>query len=64
MKPNAAKSRSSRLIAVKAGPRGDTGVVCGVRVEPVEEPTRREIRYLDKVVDELAKGKAMARVLR
>jgi hypothetical protein len=41
-----------------------TGVVCGVRVEEIEEPTMREIRYLDKLVDELAKGKAMERVLR
>ena len=40
------------------------GVVCGVRVEDVEEPTMREIRYLDKLVDELARGKAMAKILR
>ena len=40
------------------------GVVCGVRVEEVEEPTMREIRYLDKLVDELAKGRAMAKILR
>ena len=41
-----------------------TGVVCGVRVEEVQEPLMREIRYLDKLVDELAKGKAMAKILR
>jgi hypothetical protein len=41
-----------------------TGVVCGVRVEDVEETTMREIRYLDKLVDELAKGKAMEKILR
>lgn len=41
-----------------------TGVVCGVRVENVEEPLMREIRYLDKLIDELARGKAMAKVLR
>jgi hypothetical protein len=41
-----------------------TGVVCGVRVEDIEEPTMREIRYLDKLIDELAKGKAMAKILR
>ncbi len=41
-----------------------TGVVCGVRVEDVEEPTMREIRYLDKLIDELAKGKTMAKILR
>lgn len=41
-----------------------TGVVCGVRVEEVQEPTMREIRYLDKLIDELAKGKAMEKILR
>ena len=41
-----------------------TGVVCGVRVEDIEEPTMREIRYLDKLVDELARGKAMEKILR
>lgn len=41
-----------------------TGVVCGVRVETIEEPTMREIRYLDKLVDELAKGKPMDKILR
>lgn len=40
------------------------GVVCGVRVEEVEEPVMREIRYLDKLIDELAKGKAMEKILR
>lgn len=40
------------------------GVVCGVRVEDVAEPTMREIRYLDKLVDELAKGKTMDKILR
>ncbi len=40
------------------------GVVCGVRVEDIQEPTMREIRYLDKLIDELAKGKAMDRILR
>jgi hypothetical protein len=41
-----------------------TGVVCGVRVEEVEDPLMQKIRYLDKLVDELAKGKAMEKVLR
>jgi hypothetical protein len=41
-----------------------TGVVCGVRVEAVAEPLMREIRYLDKLVDELAKGRSMAKILR
>ena len=41
-----------------------TGTVCGVRVENVEDPLMRKIRYLDKLVDELAKGRPMAKVLR
>ncbi len=40
------------------------GVICGVRIEDIEEPTMREIRYLDKLIDELAKGKAMGKILR
>ena len=40
------------------------GVICGVRVEDIEEPLMQEIRYLDKLIDELAKGKAMAKILR
>lgn len=41
-----------------------TGVVCGVRIEDIEEKTMREIRYLDKLIDELAKGRAMEKILR
>ena len=41
-----------------------TGVVCGIRVEDVEDPLMQKIRYLDKLVDELAKGKAIEKVLR
>ena len=40
------------------------GVICGVRVEEIEDPTMQTIRYLDKLIDELAKGKAMAKILR
>lgn len=40
------------------------GVICGIRVEDIEEQTMQEIRYLDKLVDELAKGKAMEKILR
>ena len=40
------------------------GVICGVRVEDIEDPTMREIRYLDKLVDELAKGKSIEKILR
>lgn len=52
----APKLNSSRMLI--------TGVVCGVRVEAIEEPLMREIRYLDKLIDELAKGKAMEKILR
>jgi hypothetical protein len=41
-----------------------TGVICGVRIEHIEEATMREIRYLDKLVDELAKGRPMEKILR
>ena len=52
--------------APKLNPRRSliTGVVCGIRVENIQEPLMREIRYLDKLVDELAKGKAMDKILR
>ncbi|ESQ77990.1 DUF2200 domain-containing protein [Asticcacaulis sp. YBE204] len=40
------------------------GVICGVRIEDIEDPLMREIRYLDKLIDELAKGKVMAKILR
>jgi hypothetical protein len=41
-----------------------TGVICGVRIEEIEEPTMREIRYLDKLIDELARGRPMEKILR
>lgn len=40
------------------------GLICGIRVEEIEEPVMREIRYLDKLIDELARGKAMEKILR
>jgi hypothetical protein len=40
------------------------GMICGVRLEEIEEPTMREIRYLDKLIDELANGRAMGKILR
>lgn len=40
------------------------GLICGIRVEDIKEPTMKEIRYLDKLIDELAKGKAMEKILR
>ena len=41
-----------------------TGTICGIRIEEIEDPLMREIRYLDKLVDELAKGRPMAKILR
>ena len=41
-----------------------TGTICGVRIEEIEDPLMREIRYLDKLIDELAKGRGMAKILR
>ena len=41
-----------------------TGVVCGIRVEDIEDPLMRKVRYLDKLIDELAKGKTMDKILR
>lgn len=41
-----------------------TGVICGIRIEDIEDPLMREIRYMDKLIDELAKGKAMEKILR
>ncbi len=41
-----------------------TGMICGVRIEDIEDPLMREVRYLDKLIDELAKGKAMEKILR
>jgi hypothetical protein len=40
------------------------GVICGVRIEEIEDPLMREVRYMDKLIDELAKGKAMEKILR
>ena len=52
--------------APKLNPSRDQikGLICGIRVEEIEEPLMREIRYLDKLIDELAKGKAMEKILR
>ena len=50
--------------AMNPARRQITGVICGVRVEEIEDPTMREIRYLDKLVDELAKGRKMEKILR
>ena len=52
--------------APKLNPARDQikGVICGVRVEEIEDPLMREIRYLDKLIDELAKGRPMTKILR
>ena len=64
----AAKSDFETFFARAPGPnpaRAEIkGVICGVRVEDIAEPLMREIRYLDKLIDELAKGRAMAKILR
>ena len=54
----------STATALNPARRSITGTVCGVRVEDIAEPTMQEIRYLDKLVDELAKGRPMSKVLR
>ena len=54
-------AQAPRLNPARAGIKG---VICGVRIEEIAEPLMREIRYLDKLIDELAKGRPMARILR
>ena len=54
----------ARAPALNPAREAITGTICGVRIEAIEDPLMREIRYLDKLVDELAKGKAMGKVLR
>lgn len=54
-------ARAPRLHPARAEIKG---VICGIRVEEVAEPLMREIRYLDKLIDELARGKAMQKILR
>jgi hypothetical protein len=54
-------ARAPRLNPARAGIRG---LICGVRVEEIEDPLMREIRYLDKLIDELARGKKMETILR
>jgi hypothetical protein len=54
-------AEAPRLHPARAGIKG---MICGVRVEEIAEPLMREIRYLDKLIDELAKGKPMAKILR
>ena len=58
--------RDSFFAAAPLNPNAQliTGVVCGVRVEDIDDPLMQKIRYLDKLVDELAKGKSMHKILR
>ncbi len=57
-------SAASRSAALSSQGELIKGVICGVRVEDLEDGTMRKIRYLDKLVDELAQGKAMEKILR
>ena len=50
--------------AMNPARKGITGVICGVRVEDIEDPVMREVRYMDKLIDELARGKKMEKILR
>ena len=54
----------ARAPALNPAREAITGTICGVRIEAIEEPLMREIRYLDKLIDELAKGRPMAKILR
>ena len=54
----------ARAPAMNPARKAITGVICGVRVEEIEEPLMQEVRYLDKLIDELARGKAMEKILR
>ena len=54
----------SEAPALHPGASRITGVICGVRIEEIEDPLMRNIRYLDKLVDELAKGRPMEKILR
>lgn len=54
----------ARAPALNPARRLVTGLICGVRVEEIEEPLMQEIRYLDKLIDELAKGRKMEKILR
>jgi hypothetical protein len=54
----------ARAPALNAARSAITGTICGVRIEEIDEPLMREIRYLDKLIDELAKGRPMEKILR
>ena len=60
--PGAHSRLTYLLVTTKTAPI--TGVICGVRIEEIEDPLMRNIRYMDKLVDELAKGRAMEKILR
>ena len=63
----ASKDKKPRIFRIPFGrvyPLSSKGVVCGVRVEDIDDPLMQKIRYLDKLIDELAKGKEMASILR
>ena len=62
--PEDEKQFTGRQLELLQKAKAIKGVVCGVRVESIEEPLMQEIRYLDKLIDELAKGKSMDKILR
>ena len=61
---NATFEKFFQQAALNPDARLITGVICGVRVEEIEEPLTQQVRYLDKLVDELAKGRKMEKILR
>ena len=64
MKENATFELFFRQASLHPDARLITGVICGVRVEDIEDPLTQQVRYLDKLVDELAKGRKMEKILR
>ncbi len=62
--PSAFETFFAEAPAMNPARHAITGTICGVRIEAIEEPLMREIRYLDKLVDELARGRPMEKILR
>lgn len=62
--PEDEKQFTGRQLELLQKAKAIKGLVCGIRVESIEEPLMQEIRYLDKLIDELAKGKSMDKILR
>ena len=64
MRAGISGNRCHRPGALNPAREAITGVICGVRIENIEDPLMREIRYLDKLIDELAKGRPMEKIFR